>query len=493
MENRELKVKTVGHYNIGKTIGQGTFGKVKLGFHTLTNEKVAVKILEKDRIKDVADVERVAREIHILKLIRHPNIIQLYEVTLNQIIETPRHLFLIMEYASGGELFDFIVSNTRLNEPEACKFYQQIISGVEYIHKLGVVHRDLKPENLLLDCNKNIKIVDFGLSNTYKQGELLQTACGSPCYAAPEMIAGHKYSGSRVDLWSSGVILFAMVSGYLPFEDPNTADLYKKILGCEYEVPSWVSHLTKEFLSKILDTNPETRFTISQIRQHPWFNQVKPMASEGILVGYSAIPINKEILQKLEMYNIDQDHGQKCIEANKHNHVTTTYYLLLKKHHAHEGVVQVPSEKSVPRPPLLPFAPLLSLNIKPLRHRKYVEKKVEGTGGSSSNDLKKQTVNHGFIIKSNSHIKENSPNFKNIRGRRYVSTGKTSNKSVKSKSSSRTSTRPSRLKTQKVITVRNNSSKQINSSFDYRLNTMNSSFKKSPKFHDLSFFLNKLR
>ena len=404
-----------------------------------------------------------------------------------------------MEYASGGELFDYIVANTRLSELEAVKFYQQIISGIEYIHKLGVVHRDLKPENLLLDSNKNIKIVDFGLSNTYKPNELLQTACGSPCYAAPEMIAGHKYSGSRVDLWSSGVILFAMVSGYLPFEDPNTADLYKKILNCEYETPNWVSELTQEFLSKILDTNPETRFTIPQIRQHPWFNQVKSVQSEGILVGYSVIPINKEILKKLKQYNIDQEHGQKCIEANKHNHVTTTYYLLMKKFQASEGVVQLPSEKSIlPHPPLLPFAPLLSLNVKPtLRHRKYVEKKVEGTGGSSSNDLKRP--NFGFVVKSNPHIKENSPNMKNIRGRRYVSTGKNSGKSIKSiksiksKTSSRTSTRPSRLKTQKVVSVRNNSSKHINQSFDYRLNTMNSSFKKSPKFNDLSFFLNKLR
>lgn len=400
-----------------------------------------------------------------------------------------------MEYASGGELFDYIVANTRLSEPEACKFYQQIIAGVEYIHKLGVVHRDLKPENLLLDSNKNIKIVDFGLSNTYKQGELLQTACGSPCYAAPEMIAGHKYSGSKVDLWSTGVILFAMVSGYLPFEDPNTADLYKKILNCDYETPSWVSSLTRDFLGKVLDTNPETRHTISQIRLHSWFNQVKSVIHEGILVGYSQIPINKEILQKLEAYNIDQEHGQKCIEANKHNHITTTYYLLLKKYQASEGVVQLPSEKSIfPHPPLLPFAPLLSLNIKPtLRHRKYIEKKVEGTGGSSSNDLKKSSNTPNFIIKSNHNIKENTPNYKNFRSRRYISTLKSSVKSTKSKSSTRTSSRPSRLKTQKVVSVRNNSSKQINQSFDYRLNTMNSSFKKSPKFHDMSLLLNKLR
>jgi len=149
---------------------------VKIGQHILTGESVAVKILEKSKIRQVADVERVAREIHILKLLRHPNIIQLYEI-----IEDNDKLFLFIEYAAGGELFDYIVKNQRLKEREACRFFQQILNGVEYLHKLQVVHRDLKPENLLLDVNLNVKIVDFGLSNTYKTGELLKTACGSPC------------------------------------------------------------------------------------------------------------------------------------------------------------------------------------------------------------------------------------------------------------------------------------------------------------------------
>jgi 5'-AMP-activated protein kinase, catalytic alpha subunit len=139
-----------------------------------------------------------------------------------------------MEFASGGELFDYIVQHQRVKEKEACRFFQQIIAGVEYISRLNVVHRDLKPENLLLDFDKGIKLVDFGLSNTYKKGELLKTACGSPCYAAPEMIAGKKYHGTNVDIWSCGVILFALVCGYLPFEDPNTSNLYKKILSADY-------------------------------------------------------------------------------------------------------------------------------------------------------------------------------------------------------------------------------------------------------------------
>lgn len=213
--------RSIGHYIIGKNIGEGTFGKVKLGTHILTGEKVAIKILEKRKIVEEADVQRVSREIEILKMIRHPNIIQLFEI-----IETPKQLFLIMEYVSGGELFDYIVKKQKLTEQEACKYFQQIICGVEYLHELGIVHRDLKPENLLLDYQNNLKLVDFGLSNTYKPGETLKTACGSPCYAAPEMIEGKNYYGSRVDIWSCGVILFAMVAGYLPFEDKDTSKLY---------------------------------------------------------------------------------------------------------------------------------------------------------------------------------------------------------------------------------------------------------------------------
>ena len=162
-DKNKTKHKKIGDYIIGKSIGKGTFGKVKKGVHIKTNEKVAIKILEKDKIQDVADVERVAREIHILKIVRHPNVIQMYEI-----IETQKQLYLIMEYAEGGELFDYIVSKKRLDEKEACGVYQQIIGGIEYISKLGIVHRDLKPENLLLDYNNNIKIVDFGLSNTFK-------------------------------------------------------------------------------------------------------------------------------------------------------------------------------------------------------------------------------------------------------------------------------------------------------------------------------------
>ena len=167
-----------------------------------------------------------------------------------------------MEYASGGELFDYIVKRKRLQEEEACRFVQQIVSGVEYIHKVKICHRDLKPENLLLDDQNNIKIVDFGLSNMYGDGETLKTACGSPCYAAPEMIAGKRYHGLNSDIWSTGIILYAMTCGYLPFEDPKTSNLYKKILAGEFKIPKMLSEDCAHFISKILCTDPDKRYDI---------------------------------------------------------------------------------------------------------------------------------------------------------------------------------------------------------------------------------------
>lgn len=379
--SQATRSKSIGHYILGRTIGEGTFGKVKLGTHILTGEKVAIKILEKDRISDVADVERVAREIHILKMLRHPNIIQLYEI-----IETPKQLYLIMEFCSGGELFDYIVARTKVKEKEACRFFLQLIAGLEYIHKLGIVHRDLKPENLLLDHQRSIKIVDFGLSNTYKPGETLKTACGSPCYAAPEMIAGKRYIGLRVDIWSCGVILFALICGYLPFEDPNTGQLYKKIMSGEYQSPKFISPEARDLLAGILNTDPDKRFTIDQIRQHPWCAQVKVECSPGILVGYNPIPVDPTILARLEEFGLNTETGRKAIEGNRHNHLTTTYYLLLKRFVQSGGAPTA----SLPAPIPAQETPAIDISFdgiaQPARHRRYVElrsvRNNSSTGGS---------------------------------------------------------------------------------------------------------------
>ena len=189
-ENIPQTRKYIGHFVLGEKLGQGTFGIVVLATHEITGEKVAVKILDKEKILQVADKTRIEREIKILKNVRHNNIVHLYDIK-----ETPTSLYIIMEYVSGKELFDYIISKKKLSELESCRFYQQIISGIEYLGKIKVAHRDIKPENLLLDSENNIKIVDFGLSNIYPNNELLSTACGSPCYAAPEMINGEKYNG----------------------------------------------------------------------------------------------------------------------------------------------------------------------------------------------------------------------------------------------------------------------------------------------------------
>jgi len=306
-----------------KTIGEGTFGKVKLGTHILTGERVAVKVLEKERIQELADVERVAREIHILKLIRRcRHIIQLYEI-----IETPRQLYLIMEYAPGGELFDYIVEHGRAEERDACRFLHQILAGVERVHQTNVVHRDMKPENLLLDERECIKIVDFGLSNTFQDGQLLQTACGSPCYAAPEMIAGNQYFPPMVDVWSCGVILFALVCGFLPFEDQNHSELYKKILNAEYEVPNFISKEVSELIAGMLTTDPEKRMTLQDIRKHPWYRQIP----EASLKDREDEQLDEAILDQLDSYGFPREYAVKCLQNNKHNHVTTTYYLIKEK------------------------------------------------------------------------------------------------------------------------------------------------------------------
>ena len=238
-----------------------------------------------------------------------------------------------MEYACGGELFDHIVKRKKLKEAEASKFFQQVISGVEYIHRCGICHRDLKPENLLLDESKNIKIVDFGLSNTYTNDGLLKTACGSPCYAAPEMIAGKKYHGLASDIWSCGIILYAMTCGYLPFEDPNTNKLYKKILACDYTIPSSLSVNLKDLMKKVLNTDPAKRISIGDIRTHDWYTKIRSVEMEGVIVGKDRIPVVSEFIDVLREHftgdNLEQ--ATTFVQNNKHNQVTSTYYLLLKK------------------------------------------------------------------------------------------------------------------------------------------------------------------
>lgn len=323
--------KRVGNYVIGNTVGEGTFGKVKCAIHIPTGEKVAVKILEKKRIQEQADVKRVNREIKILKKARHSNIIQLFEV-----LDTPNSIYLIMENADGGEMFDYIVKHRHVHEKQACKFFHQILNGVEELHKNEITHRDLKPENLLLKASNQgwlIKIVDFGLSNTHDGGRLLSTACGSPCYAAPEMIAGKKYKGPGADTWSLGVILFALVCGYLPFEDANTSNLYRKILNGEYTTPKWISAEVKDLIRKILETKPEKRLTIPKIREHIWMKGV-PLEMIPRDVPYDedeAEAVKRIVTQKLIEQNVDIQAVFDAVSSHACNSLSAMYFLNTQK------------------------------------------------------------------------------------------------------------------------------------------------------------------
>lgn len=261
----------IGHYILGETLGFGTFGKVKTAKHQLTGHKVAVKILNRNKIKNLDVVGKIRREIQNLKLFRHPHIIKLY-----QVISTPNDIFMIMEYVSGGELFDYIVKNGRLGEQEARRFFQQIVSGVDYCHRHMVVHRDLKPENLLLDHNLNVKIADFGLSNMMMDGEFLRTSCGSPNYASPEIISGRLYAGPEIDIWSCGVILYALLCGTLPFDDEHVPTLFRKIRSGIFPIPDYLNEQVVSLLNHMLQVDPIKRATVKDIVRHEWFRKDLP-------------------------------------------------------------------------------------------------------------------------------------------------------------------------------------------------------------------------
>ena len=256
----------IGDYIVKNTIGKGTFSRVKLGINRYTGEKVAIKILDKLKIVECEDLERIIREMKMLSELDNEHVIKVY-----QIYEDDNNYLIIMEYCEGGELFNYIVKKQRLSENETAFFYYQIIEGIEYIHSKGIAHRDLKPENLLLDKDKKIKIIDFGLSNYFDGVQKLETPCGSPCYASPEMVGGHKYNGFFIDVWATGIILFAMLCGYLPFEDDNNDILFKQILSGKIDYPEYLSDLSRDLLNKIIETNPEKRIKIEDIKKHPFY------------------------------------------------------------------------------------------------------------------------------------------------------------------------------------------------------------------------------
>ncbi|XP_030626418.1 serine/threonine-protein kinase MARK1-like isoform X3 [Chanos chanos] len=321
----------VSNYRLLKTIGKGNFAKVKLARHVLTGREVAVKIIDKTQLNPTS-LQKLFREVRIMKILNHPNIVKLFEV-----IETEKTLYLVMEYASGGEVFDYLVAHGRMKEKEARAKFRQIVSAVQYCHQKRIVHRDLKAENLLLDADMNIKIADFGFSNEFTVGSKLDTFCGSPPYAAPELFQGKKYDGPEVDVWSLGVILYTLVSGSLPFDGQNLKELRERVLRGKYRIPFYMSTDCENLLKKLLVLNPVKRGSLEQIMKDRWVNvdheeeelkpyiQPEPDFSDTkridlmVTMGYAKDEITESLL------------GQKYDE------VMATYLLLGRKPPEFEG------------------------------------------------------------------------------------------------------------------------------------------------------------
>ncbi|KAH7544986.1 CBL-interacting serine/threonine-protein kinase 12 [Ziziphus jujuba] len=267
---KETPVQLLGRFEIGKLLGHGTFAKVYHARSIKTGENVAIKVIDKEKILKSGLIAHIKREISILRRVRHPNIVQLFEV-----MATKAKIYFVMEFVRGGELFNKVAKG-RLKEEVARKYFQQLISAVGFCHARGVFHRDLKPENLLLDENGNLKVSDFGLSavsDQIRQDGLFHTFCGTPAYVAPEVLARRGYDAAKVDIWSCGVILFVLMAGYLPFHDQNIMAMYKKIYKGEFRCPRWFSPDLTRLLVRLLDTKPETRMTIPEIMENRWFKK----------------------------------------------------------------------------------------------------------------------------------------------------------------------------------------------------------------------------
>ncbi|XP_054154513.1 MAP/microtubule affinity-regulating kinase 3-like isoform X3 [Oppia nitens] len=315
----------IGRYRLLKTIGKGNFAKVKLAKHLPTGKEVAIKIIDKTQLNP-SSLQKLFREVRIMKMLDHPNIVKLY-----QVIETEKTLYLVMEYASGGEVFDYLVAHGRMKEKEARAKFRQIVSAVQYCHQKKIIHRDLKAENLLLDSEMNIKIADFGFSNEFVPGQKLDTFCGSPPYAAPELFQGKKYDGPEVDVWSLGVILYTLVSGSLPFDGANLKELRERVLRGKYRIPFYMSTDCENLLKKFLVLNPAKRASLENIMKDKWMNisyeddELKPFIEpEADLAELRRIDI-------LSSMGYGREEIEDSLRTRKYDDIMANYLLLGKR------------------------------------------------------------------------------------------------------------------------------------------------------------------
>ncbi|XP_070263211.1 serine/threonine-protein kinase SIK1 [Myotis yumanensis] len=320
----------VGFYDIERTLGKGNFAVVKLARHRVTKTQVAIKIIDKTRL-DSSNLEKIYREVQIMKLLNHPHIIKLY-----QVMETKDMLYIVTEFAKNGEMFDYLTSNGHLSESEARKKFWQILSAVEYCHSHHIVHRDLKTENLLLDGNMDIKLADFGFGNFYKLGEPLSTWCGSPPYAAPEVFEGKEYEGPQLDIWSLGVVLYVLVCGSLPFDGPSLPALRQRVLEGRFRIPFFMSRDCETLIRRMLVVDPAKRISIAQIRQHKWM-QADPTlpltrpTSAALSYNSNLGDYDEQVLGIMQTLGVDRQRTVESLQNSSYNHFAAIYYLLLER------------------------------------------------------------------------------------------------------------------------------------------------------------------
>lgn len=335
----------IGDYVLIKTIGTGTTGKVKLAQRVNTNEYVAIKVVKKEKVEVGYDIEqKVHREIALMRLFDHPHILKLIEV-----LESKRHIFLVLEYAEKGELFDYLVQSGTLREDVAIDIFRQIIFGLSYLHAHSICHRDLKPENILMDKFGRIKIADFGFAR-WMPSHIAETSCGSPHYAAPEVIRGGSYAGRPADIWSAGVILYALLAGYLPFDDPSIRVLLEKVKKGRFVMPDFPEDL-KDLIGQMIRVDPNARITIDKIIAHPAFRFTLPtryVVPMPVPYANTGETINTKMLSDvvktcLERIGVSADELEKAMKMPETNMVKVFALILSRQ----VGMEDIPWDQAV--------------------------------------------------------------------------------------------------------------------------------------------------
>ncbi|KAM9113447.1 serine/threonine-protein kinase BRSK1 isoform 2-T2 [Pangshura tecta] len=378
----------VGPYRLEKTLGKGQTGLVKLGIHCITGQKVAIKIVNREKLSESV-LMKVEREIAILKLIEHPHVLKLHDV-----YENKKYLYLVLEHVSGGELFDYLVKKGRLTPKEARKFFRQIVSALDFCHSYSICHRDLKPENLLLDEKNNIRIADFGMASLQVGASLLETSCGSPHYACPEVIKGEKYDGRRADMWSCGVILFALLVGALPFDDDNLRQLLEKVKRGVFHMPHFIPPDCQSLLRGMIEVEPEKRLSLEQIQKHPWFlggrNEPEPEQPVPRKVSIRRIQsvseLDPDVLESMHSLGCFRDKGrlQQELQAEGENQEKMIYYLLLDRKERYPSCEDedLPPRNDADPPRKRVDSPMLNRHGKRRPERKSMEVLSVTDGGS---------------------------------------------------------------------------------------------------------------